>query len=87
MLEDSVILSCTHMHTHARTLNNYGFAFSPDKLTFKSFHGNQNKEFLYWQHSHSKTPCTLFYFNVEGTFLTKEQVPTASHKSPNVSMP
>lgn len=82
--------SCdSQLHMHAHALIVYGSAFSPVwqlKLTFNRFHGDQNKEFLYWQHSHSQTQYVLFYLNIEGTFMAEEQAPTPSRALPDASM-
>lgn len=82
--------SCdSQLHMHAHALIVYGSAFSPVwqlKLTFNRFHGDQNKEFLYWQHSHSQTQYVLFYLNIEGTFMAEEQAPTQSRALPDASM-
>lgn len=87
MLLDPVIVSCcprTRAHTHTDCL-----WLSPVwqiKLTFNRFHGDQNKAFLYWQHSVSQTPCVLFHCSIVGTFMTEEQAPTPSRVLPDASM-
>lgn len=87
MLLDPVIVSCcprTRAHTHTDCL-----WLSPVwqiKLMFNRFHGDQNKAFLYWQHSVSQTPCVLFHCSIVGTFMTEEQAPTPSRVLPDASM-